>query len=361
MSSLSVLVVPAENGRARFVVERNGVWQDGDLGLRAEWLDVANTVFAQFTAFLQVNQPLAQVWLRAQCRDLYKYVLPDATKKILTEILSGVAQNAVPALYIYSYPVFDIVPWELMHDGFGYLGVRYQIARMPIVPQPPAPTVETRSVASIFHMLGRGVVNLPGEQQLFTDWLNTFQAPSAQAFPSSTTQPAWPTLDIIEKACGADILHLTCHGLANGWTLDQNAGDPSLISGTFVDYVDLKDGKPLVFANACNPANGQAALTPGLAHRFISRGTLNVIGTFAPVTRNLAIEFARKFYSILLTPLAGEPVTIAEAIRQTKEHFHNIAAQQPANAAYDPSYLFYCLYGTANSRFKLAGANGVPQ
>jgi hypothetical protein len=349
MARVSLMVVSADRGRARFIVETNGVWQDGDLGLPPTWRTTADNIFTQFTAFLQVPQPLDPAWLGFQCRALYKAILPDATKKILTDVLDG-AKGSPPALFIYSHPAYDNVPWELLHDGTDYLGLRWRIARMPIVAQPPARSDKTHLVSNIFQVLGRGVMDPAAEQPLFNDWLSTFNGAQTTSFPSAQGPQMWPTINTIARAWAGDILHLTCHGIEKGWTLDQSGGDPSLIDGTVVDYVDLNGGKPLVFANACSPA-GKVGLSSSLAHRFIARGTVNVVGTFAPVTRDLAIQFAREFYSTLLTPVAGDTVEIAEAIRRTKEHFHALKTQ--AGAVFDPSYLFYCLYGDATSKYEL--------
>src|ERR1700733_1739812 len=105
---------------------------------------------------------------------------------------------------------------------------------MPIVSSPPLPVSEPRSVANIYHLLGQGVVQLPGDEPLFNDWLTTFGDFPAQTFPSAADKTNWPT-DIIDQAWEADVLHLTCHGTvaedveadagrteppAQGWTLD---------------------------------------------------------------------------------------------------------------------------------------------
>jgi hypothetical protein len=352
MRSISMLVTPVGGGGGRFVMQRDEVWQDGDLGLKEDGMKGAQKLFDTFTSYARAEKSFTYGWLRGQCRELYRQLIPEATRKILQDAFEGLPADAHATLHIYSYPVFDNVPWELLHDGEEHLGLRFQVSRMPIVSSPPAPATQARTIAKIYHVLGRGVVDLPADQQLFADWLGTFGTIPARSFPSSTDAPVWPTLDTIEEACTADVLHLTCHGQAAGagWSLDQNGGDPSIIDATFVDDVRLSDGKPLVFANACSSAGGGASLQYGLAHKFIARGTLNLVGTFAPVTRTVAIQFGRAFYDRLFTPVGGELPAIGEVLRRTKEEFHRAATKQPA-APYDPSYLFYCLYGPGKSRF----------
>jgi hypothetical protein len=354
MPDLSLMVVDNGGGRARFIVERTGVWQDGDVGLRPEWEEVARQLFSEFTEYLENKRPLSQMWVRAKCREIFKHVVPDATKTILSKALDSTGTASTQTLTIYTDPVFDHVPWELLHDGTGYLGLRVRMARMPIVADPPVAPPDVRRVEIIYNLLGRGVVDPPQEQDLFKEWLETFGAVPNNAYPPAGGNPVWPTLELVEEACSADILHLTCHGLSNGvgWTLDKSAGDPSVISGTVVEDLTLKNGSPLVFANACASVAG-AGMKPGLAPKFIKRGTLNLIGTFAPVTRDVALPFARRFYGYLLGTGGQQAVSIAEALLLTKQQFHHTAMQAATDAVYDPSYLFYCLYGTADSRFQL--------
>jgi hypothetical protein len=361
MRSISMLVTPVGTGGGRFVMQRDEVWQDGDLGLKEDGMKAAQRLFDTFTSFARAEKSFSYIWLRSQCRELYRQLVPEATHKILQDAFQGLPADAHPTLHIYSYPVFDNVPWELLHDGVDHLGLRFQLSRMPIVSSPPAPATQARSIAKIYHVLGRGVVDLPTDQQLFTDWLDTFGKIPTNSFPSSTAAPVWPTLDTIEEACTADVLHLTCHGqtAGAGWSLDQNGGAPSVIDATFIDDVRLSEGKPLVFANACSSTGGGASLQYGLAHKFIARGTLNLVGTFAPVTRTVAIQFGRTFYERLFTPVNGEPPAIGEVLRRTKEEFHRSATQPPA-AAYDPSYLFYCLYGPGKSQFAVAAQVQFP-
>jgi len=363
MSDLSWIVTNAGNGRARFLVQNRGTWQDGDIGLRPEWMKVCDGFFTGFTESLKNNRPLTIKYIHAQCEALFKTVLPDATQNILSDTLDDTHGDRIPTLRIYSDPVFDHVPWELLRDDTDFLGVRCRIARMPIMSDPPSHADHKRMVRDIYHVLGKGVMALPDEGALLSAWRKTFDPLPSQAYPSSGEQPVWPDLDVLEKAWFGDILHITCHGLdkAAGWTLDKDAGEPGVINDTIVDTLKIRDGRPLVFANACSSVGSATVLTPGLAPKFISRGTLNLIGTFAPVTRDLAIRFAVRFYSLLLGTNGSGPAPIAEALRLTKKQFQDDAAKLAPGAAYDPSYLFYCLYGPPDSCFErapAAAANG---
>jgi hypothetical protein len=350
MLPISIMITPTEGGKGLFVVQQGRVCKDG--GFVSLDPAPADALFKLVSGEMLNSKPVPYGWFKPECFKLYNRFLPPATREILLDALKGIPAGCHPTLHIYSYPCFNNVPWELLHDGVDHLGLRFQIARMPIVPTPPSPISKLRSVESIYHVLGQGVVDI-GDQASFKNWLETFGAVQTHSFPDSVNNPAWPTIDTILEAFDADVLYLTCHGqtAGSGWTLDKNGGDPSVISGTSVDGFTFKDGKPLVFANACRSAGGDSAQS-GLATAFISKGTLNVVGTFAPVTRDLAIQFGRAFYNELFHPAKGRPLPIGEVLRSTKEQFHE--SERKKGNAYDPSYLFYCLYGPAKSRFTLA-------
>lgn len=356
MADVSLMVLTEKDERARFLVERRGAWQDGDMGLQKDWVSAYDALLKAFSRLLNPGAaaPLPRFWVQSQCRELYRQVVPDATKRVLKDTLENAPAGSTPTLRIYSDGRFDGVPWELLHDEQDYLGLRWRISRMPIVPDPPSAGAGIRTVKSIFHVLGKDVVTVPGEPGIFDQWLHTFGSLSTQNYPASEVTPSWPSVDVIEEACSGDILHITCHGLpgGGGWTLDQNGGEPSVIGTTLVDNLALREGRPLIFANACNSTNGPTGIRAGLAPRFISRGTLNLVGTFAPVTRNKAIQFAEHFYRLLLSGDEKTAIPIAEALRLTKRHFHEL----PLTGQYDPSYLFYSLYGPADSRFVLQPA-----
>ena len=99
-----------------------------------------------------------------------------------------------------------------------------------------------------------------------------------------------------------------------------------------------------MFGNACasNAAGNQGGLSTGLGTSFFTQGALNFVGTFAPITKSLAIEFARQFYLRLLQ----DQMPIGKALWATKKHFFDLGGN-------DPSYLFYCLYGPSETCFQI--------
>ena len=67
------------------------------------------------------------------------------------------------------------------------------------------------------------------------------------------------------------------------------------------------------------------------------------VGTFAPVRKALAVEFAQRFYNNLLV----SQMPVGQALWATKKQYVD-------EQATDPSWLFYCMYGPPETRFTLA-------
>jgi hypothetical protein len=99
-----------------------------------------------------------------------------------------------------------------------------------------------------------------------------------------------------------------------------------------------------VFGNACASAGADLAALQGFGASFMVGGALNFVGTFAPITKTMAVEFAKRFYANLFGDNVRPPLPIGEALRATKASF-------VAQSCTDPSYLFYCLYGPCDSTY----------
>ena len=123
---------------------------------------------------------------------------------------------------------------------------------------------------------------------------------------------AWPTADAATQAARADILHITCHGGIQDadwetvWTLNHQ-GLPFTLrhrAGRGRPVWPSSDEGPLVFGNARQEAGAGPAtatgLTPGLAYSFLDKGAAAFVGTFAPITKTMALKFAAAFYGHLL-------------------------------------------------------------
>jgi CHAT domain-containing protein len=152
-----------------------------------------------------------------------------------------------------------------------------------------------------------------------------------------------------------DILHITCHGDIGDetsgfvWTLDDTAtGAQYKLTQDDIHFFDMEfaAAQPLIFGNACASAmagdvrEGRRLSTFGF--EFYRSGASAFIGTFAPITKTLAVAFARVFYQKLL----AEKQPVGEALRATKQQFSE-------QGDHDPSWLFYCLYGPSETQYQI--------
>jgi len=300
--------------------------------------------------------------LIGRAKSLYTDIVPVDAQRILWEV----GQQGDTILLIHNWPRHDWIPWEIMHDDDEFLGLKFQITRMPVLTMPISHAIrdlgngQIHEVESIRSVLGRNVVD--GQAgELTSAWQDTFAGIDAGPGVALSSEPpvldgdpAWPTereADDVEH----DIVHITCHGNIdyNGkkvWSLTLQEPNPSrhYLDRDWVNHLDLGAQKPLVFANACGSvgAGGTTEVIPTFGQEFVEKGAHNFVGTFAPVTKDLALDFAGRFYEHLVSE--DEDLTIGQALLATKLDFHQTAGQE------DPSYLFYCLYGPPSARYRLA-------
>jgi hypothetical protein len=357
----------------KFFILQKGVWRSCPPSSASLSLGDVRTNFEQ-----RIDELMQQVakagppesiwaWLKTQCMALLKAILPTEVENFLSrsggpDAGGGAASNA-PVLRLFIDQQIDWIPWELLHDGVDYLGLRYQVARLPIVGGGPDLSDERpKEIGLVYNLLGQGVVET--NDALFASWQQTF----ANLIPAAAehrrpTQDDWPLLNQVEEAAvnAADILHLTCHGgfkdsVTNQvyWTLNEDKNSPwdHRIDVPLVKRLALTK-RPLIFGNACASstpaANGsQGGFATGLGSEFFDKGALAFVGTFAPIMKDLAFDFAREFYTRLL----GDGLPIGQALWATKWHYH-VTGQN------DPSWLFYCLYGPPETKFQQQQPAGV--
>jgi CHAT domain-containing protein len=340
-----------EEGPPQFYVLRNAYWREvpvagGAIGRPSE---IRKSMDERLTTIM--NNPIgARPALVVQFRDFWSKWVPESVQREVAELPR--TDDDPPCLMLYVHQTLEWIPWELMHDGTDFLGLRYVIARLPIVRRGPSSTVEKRVVQRVSTFLGEHVMD---DVQL-AEWETTFDGlPNGVAVDRFPTNDVWPTADnVTQQAAQSDILHITCHGgikdetFNTVWTLNAQGpphvyglGTPGVEQMTFGDT-----GGPLVFGNACQGAAGVATATglvPGLAYSFFDNGATAFVGAFAPLDKTMALRFSTAFYGHLLTDGLG----IGRALWQTKSDFK--AADEP-----NPSWLFYCLYGAPDTQFAVA-------
>jgi len=301
--------------------------------------------------------------LKSPFATYYRRLVTTKVREALFKAAETRVGDDLPELLIHTDTYLEWIPWEMFHDGKDFLGLRFRVARLPIMRQVPDMSAKTIAVQNVYNLLANNFL----DAAQYALWEKTFNgvlgAGQEKKYP-----PPPPSVDNILNARNADILHITCHGGLRDqqeevyWTLDDRNPQPINyeVRTTFFDNDILGyDTKPLVFGNACASTNAgggtrKNGLLPGYGASFFAKGALNFIGTFAPITKDLAIEFAQLFYQKLLGTGGTPPLPIAQALWETKNHYRSAAINSP-----DPSYLFYCLYGPPDTIFQATPPPGV--
>lgn len=274
----------------------------------------------------------------------------------------------LPILRVYAHPNMEWIPWELMHDDQDFLGLRFQIARLPILMAQNTACQHGMSVpvTTARSFLGAGLLDQKDPE--FLKWQDTFSFLAGKLseeirYPDDNAGRGHPLLNDVSAALKAHegIIHVTCHGVLvgqKGRNFAWNLKDPVVGPEQIVYQIKsknltwLQEGaeippnapRPLVFGNACGGAGqGGGVLGQGFGRQLIEvYGAAAYVGAFAKVTLSKAVAFADRFYPNLLDE--AKPLTIGQALWKTKSD---------CNAAgdMDPSWLFYCLWGIPDTRF----------
>jgi hypothetical protein len=268
-------------------------------------------------------------------RRLYQEVLP-------AEIGAALRQLPETAPLVLS-TADTTLPWELLHDGRGFLLLQRPIARRLLVSGGPPPDASAPDAGKPQALLiasdPRG--DLAGcraeiegvEEMLAAEWGVRLLSGARASLPVVRATLAKEAVALIHY-CG--------HAQAAGAT--QSAG--LLLAGEEImspAMVNLQPGAPLVFLNACRSAQESlddddaphSALAPvyhGLASAFAIAGARAVIGSRWPVSDVGARHWAERFYHYALSGLSLG-ATLLEARR-------DLARDLPADPAW-ASYLFY--------------------
>jgi CHAT domain-containing protein len=369
---ISIMVLPTGSNEAlpQILLERNGIWVDMSPALDVRMLTSVSEIRQRIDSLLvemmsqiRGNQVPSWAALKAAFRRHYNAIVPSGVNAVLQEALQTPA-NETTLLRIHTHTSTEWIPWEILHDGIDFLGVRCQIARLPIVGRATQLNHPTRrQISQIYSFLGKNVFHHSLAAQLNLEWKDTFvgvpQATVIQhQYPVFNGAVAnFPNVDhVVDAALDGDILHITCHGGLQDkdgqfyWTLDHNSTLTFSyhINANILSDLNLSRG-PLVFGNACTssqPGDGQGGLASGFGSQFFAQGALAFVGTFAPITQKMAVLFASRFYKFLFGIGGNGAIPVAQALFEAKKHFldaHEI----------DPSYLYYCLYGPAETIFEV--------
>lgn len=257
--------------------------------------------------------------LRQRGQLLFDEVLPARIKELLRNLGDSHLTVVMDESLVF-------VPWELMHTGTDFVGLRWEIGR--VVRTPQRVIGAARPVPEgVWRMLvvcdPRG--DLMGsyyEGVALRDELDTRRDHLAVDLRSSVVG----TSDAKELIREYDLIHYAGHAEVDstdsdksGWLLTDGILNPSDILG-----LAGGDNFPrLVFANACRSGQldgdamvvaGQGEATFSVANAFLLAGVRHYVGTLWDVPDEPACQFALAFYDHLV---AGG--TLGEAMRAARK------------------------------------------
>lgn len=260
------------------------------------------------------TQPEDIVWSRLESsgKELYDCILPE-------EIRDTLERYDCADVIIDSNDIE--IPFELFHDGDGFLCMKHNIGRQVRTQKKLNIKVKDRSNQ---HEIRAAVVcdptgDLKGayeEGVLISKILKEMPAIKNVDFLSGgvVTKENFKTI----LSGDYDIIHYAGH-------IDYDEKDPDMSSFRLADgalsAAEVKKvlkGNPLVFANACTSARSSAGMR-GMAASFIyggegMGGVVGYIGSAWPVHDDAALEFSNEFYQNI-----GRGKTIGESLTEGRK------------------------------------------
>jgi len=282
-----------------------------------------------FDPFLRGDGTVAYTEQIRECGEaLYQQCMSDRARRRLEETDLGYLRLHVDDRLVH-------LPWELMHDGLNYSGLRFAVGRM----------VSARAESSPAELGGDGtsarqalvVSNPSGDLPAAAREGEAVAGLLQEGFGGEVRHLEGPVArgDFLAALDGCRLLHFAGHA-RRGTT--QVPGGLQLSDGV-VSAADLSEGlgrsaPGLVFANSCHSSTGsgwteEARGVYSLASSLLVRGTRHYLAPMWEIPDDHALAFSLRFYEQVL---AGIPY--GEAVRQARR-----SLEAPA------SFSGYVLYG----------------
>ncbi|MEV6591037.1 CHAT domain-containing protein [Streptomyces acidicola] len=202
------------------------------------------------------------------------------------------------------------VPWELLHDGTDFLGLRYGLGRRSIVKQQVVGGRNINRVARAL-VVGDTIGDLAAAHEEVTKvaaWLRERGTECTVLLGREATVSA-----VVEELAADDppydLFHFCGHVVATGQAAGLMMHQRELLDEVALQTLSARGAPPVVFVNGCASA-GRVA---NLCMSFMVMGAKTVVGTRAEVADDGAWYFASNFYGRLL---AGE--SAGSAVRETR-------------------------------------------
>ncbi|MFQ5859203.1 MAG: CHAT domain-containing protein, partial [Anaerolineae bacterium] len=243
------------------------------------------------------------------------------------------------------------IPWELLHDGQAFLGIKHAVGRRLISGRTPPRRAVMRRKRPTFLFIADPRGDLEGAAAEAQHLVATL---SRRGFPCDLLLAERASYLNVQEALGAgryDVIHYAGHARFGEDDAEESAlelAQDRLLPASQIERV-LR-GAPLLFLNAClsgragvqdtapAPQTYLGAAAESLASAFIFGGARAFIGALWSVHDVGSRAFAATLYDRVL---AGDPV--GEALRATRRH---LLQERPAEA----TWASFVLYGDPTYR-----------
>ncbi|WP_127358789.1 CHAT domain-containing protein [Actinacidiphila soli] len=249
--------------------------------------------------------------------------------------VQGNAAELVTRLHASTGPVLvrtneQEVPWELLHDGADFLGLKHDLGRRLMGKRP---VVGGRSISRVGRALIVGDTNgdlasAREEAAKVAAWLGGRGIECKVLLGRDAT-----LLDVVKELASEetsyDLFHFCGHVATGAGTTGLMMHNRQLLSEVGLQTLSSCGAPPVVFINGCGSAGeGEVA---SMSVSFMALGAKTVVGTRTDVADEGAWQFAAEFYGGLL---AGEPA--GAAVR---------AARAATRERPDAAWASFILYG----------------
>ncbi|MCX4979553.1 CHAT domain-containing protein [Streptomyces sp. NBC_00620] len=222
--------------------------------------------------------------------------------------VQGNAAELVTRLHASTGPVLvrtneQEVPWELLHDGRDFLGLRHDLGRRLVGKRP---VVGGRSISRVGRALivGDTIGDLPSAREEVAKvaaWLGGRGIECKVLLGHEAT-----VLDVVTELASDetpyDLFHFCGHVATGDGTTGLMMHGRQLLGAVALQTLSSCGAPPVAFINGCASAGGGEVAS--MCMSFMSLGAKTVVGTRTEVADEGAWQFAAEFYGRLL---AGEP------------------------------------------------------
>ena len=284
---------------------------------------------------------------QARGQVIYRTLVPPR----LREKLRGVTGPLLISTSLYG------LPWELLHDGQEFWGLRYALGKRLVLDRPmlsgPPARLRPRPRVLVIGSDPRG--DLPFVRHEVEEICETLEG-SADLVCVVDRLASFETVSAYLGE-GFDLIHYCGHVVMSPETGPALLlGDGRLLTTPVIEANVA--GRPLVFLNACASARDDSetpsssaweATVSSVANAFLFGGAVAVVGTLADVSDRHAARLAEAFYRRVLE---SEP--IGEALRVAR-----VECRNAPESSGSPTWLSFVLYGNPG-QVLLRSATVVP-